>query len=781
MKFRVGVALLALLALAFRVRPVSDLGPDDTLPYPYVMASASDGRDLLVLVDGGEQSVRRVYAQRVSHDGVVERAFHLGEAEDAAVVWSEGSYLVALGMRDGLQLARVSAEGALLGAPAPIDRRWCGNIRLAARPGRTLLTAACEQGLSAFLLDEHDRLTRAPVRLSAFGTSGYQTAATASGFALAEFTRRGATLQRLDVDGNAAGEPLVIDAGVVAPGKIAARGDEIALAYPAGDELDRVMFAVVGAANELLTAPTRIREPLAGQRVDYVVAGMAWTGEHVTVAVNWLGTNERAELLYVARDGSARGSAPLAGAPFEAFASTLHATASGDAFVTWLQHESAARHWLAGVVRRQEIARYPLGRALAAQLTPAIASRRGEYLVAWCESRGGDRFEIRASRLDRNGRYLDGRGILVGLGDAGGPFGLAAASDGTNWLVVWENGAARIAPDGRLLDERPLDVGFGRNYAVAAGAGRFMLAFERNGSIFARELSAGGVPGPERQLVTFGLRRFARPAVVFRGNEFLVAFTIGESRFFEEQQIGVQRVDLTGAPIGTPYALTFAIPSSRSPVGPRLAWNGRETLVAATASAILGRNDVERPLYLHDRVPFASGCAIDVAADGRDFVMALDTTLDTALEADRGRMVTLRLSPSGVVLSGVNRILGHHTRPALTADAGSAPMLAMVERDPLFDAVPRVAVAFLSEVGEAPQPRPLVVQSTRAGDFLDVTWTPLSDVTTFGIAVEVQEPDGMWRLVGVAPAGAGRARMSLHGFEPVAVRAQAWSGPGLLR
>src|SRR5438876_10485234 len=71
-----------------------------------------------------------------------------------------------------------------------------------------------------------------------------------------------------------------------------------------------------------------------------------------------------------------------------------------------------------------------------AQTSVVATAGDGLYLVAWIETS-----QVRVSRIDRLGRYLDGAGVVVGNG--GGP--LIIAGNGTSWLVVWQLAAARVS------------------------------------------------------------------------------------------------------------------------------------------------------------------------------------------------------------------------------------------------------------------------------------------------------------------------------------------------
>jgi hypothetical protein len=82
-----------------------------------------------------------------------------------------------------------------------------------------------------------------------------------------------------------------------------------------------------------------------------------------------------------------------------------------------------------------------------------------DYLVVWEDYRSGSNFDIYGSRVGTDGSVLDPAGIAVStaVGDQECP---ALAFDGTNYLVVWEDGrsgpqdiyGSRVGTDGSVLD-----------------------------------------------------------------------------------------------------------------------------------------------------------------------------------------------------------------------------------------------------------------------------------------------------------------------------------------
>ncbi|HUT32797.1 MAG TPA: hypothetical protein VNE39_04915 [Planctomycetota bacterium] len=84
------------------------------------------------------------------------------------------------------------------------------------------------------------------------------------------------------------------------------------------------------------------------------------------------------------------------------------------------------------------------GLAIAAgahsQAMPDVAGGPDGFLVAWQHHRDGERYEPRAARVGPNGRVLDPDGVELSLGGErlrGGSVGLVRAADG--WLLAWRD------------------------------------------------------------------------------------------------------------------------------------------------------------------------------------------------------------------------------------------------------------------------------------------------------------------------------------------------------
>jgi hypothetical protein len=128
------------------------------------------------------------------------------------------------------------------------------------------------------------------------------------------------------------------------------------------------------------------------------------------------------------------------------------------------------------------------------QQYPSVASDGAGFLVAWEDGRNGSR-DIYGARMAADGSVLDALGIAV-YASAYDQEHPAVAFDGTNYLVVWEDGrngsrdiyGARVAVDGSVLDAVSIQVNtwsYDQQYpAVAFDGANYLVVWEdnRNGS-----------------------------------------------------------------------------------------------------------------------------------------------------------------------------------------------------------------------------------------------------------------------------------------------------------
>ena len=271
---------------------------------------------------------------------------------------------------------------------------------------------------------------------------------------------------------------------------------------------------------------------------------------------------------------------------------------------------------------------------------PATASNGTNYLVVWQDYRNGattgaDLYGVRVSTA---GAVLDISAIPICTA-ASDQISPAVATDGTNYLVVWEDyrnaattGAdiygARITADGTVQDANGIPISTAASDqltpAVAGSGGAYLVVWQdgRNlansgtdiyGSRVSRAgavLDASGIP-----ICTANAAQYSA-AVAFNGNHFLVVWS-------DERNMAVSGVDIYGTRVGTAGAVLDSpnLAISQAPgdaVFPAVASAGSDFLVvwedgrnsATTGDDIYGAR-VTGPGVVSD----PSGLAIAVAPD----------------------------------------------------------------------------------------------------------------------------------------------------------------------
>ncbi|MCA9577598.1 MAG: hypothetical protein KC668_19310 [Myxococcales bacterium] len=225
---------------------------------------------------------------------------------------------------------------------------------------------------------------------------------------------------------------------------------------------------------------------------------------------------------------------------------------------------------------------------------PRVASNGAGYLVAWVDSRAWG-FRIYGARVSLNGILQDDAGLALTPYEtwASAP---AIASDGTDYLVVWEEGM--IAPETRILGTRVTHAGVvldpdsivisdaaehqGAPSVASNGAGYLVVwQDERNGSdqdIFGARVTVGGVvEDPFGFVIATAPRWQGAPAVASNGDDYLVAWADHRAN---DGDVYAARVSSLGVVLDTS---SFAISTAASsPDGVSVASDGTDYYVAWT-------------------------------------------------------------------------------------------------------------------------------------------------------------------------------------------------------
>ncbi len=174
------------------------------------------------------------------------------------------------------------------------------------------------------------------------------------------------------------------------------------------------------------------------------------------------------------------------------------------------------------------------------QSCPAMAFDGWDYLAVWHEWRLGTSNDIFGARVGTDGTVVDTLGIAISTGSKDEMYP-AAAFGGTNYLVVWQdyrNNAydiygARVGADGSVLDPAGIGVSTAtspQEYpAVASDGVNFIVVWEdkRSGSydIYAARVSPGGsVLDPVGIPISTATGDQVHPAIAFDGTNCMVVW-----------------------------------------------------------------------------------------------------------------------------------------------------------------------------------------------------------------------------------------------------------------
>jgi hypothetical protein len=223
------------------------------------------------------------------------------------------------------------------------------------------------------------------------------------------------------------------------------------------------------------------------------------------------------------------------------------------------------------------------------QHNPSVCFGDTNYLVVWEDRRNGLE-DIYGARVNQAGNVLDTAGIAIAT-TSDDQYVPSVASDGTNYLVVWEEEhqtgfdiyAARVDQTGTVLD--PMGIGVStftgnQEFAVVAFDGtNYMVAWqdERNGSwdiYVARVDTLGNVLDQFGIPVTTDTAKCQVPAIAFDGTNYLVLWE--KSRNASVDICGT-RVDKDGNVLD-PSGITVSVaPDSQQ--YPSVAFDGTNYLV----------------------------------------------------------------------------------------------------------------------------------------------------------------------------------------------------------
>ena len=238
--------------------------------------------------------------------------------------------------------------------------------------------------------------------------------------------------------------------------------------------------------------------------------------------------------------------------------------------VAWTDFRSGASYDIygarvsaAGVL--QDAAGVPISTAANNQLRPAVAWNGANHLVAWHDLRSGTTFDIYGARVSAAGAVQDTSGVPISTA-AGPQFAPALASNGTDFLVAWQDArsdpsfdvydiyGARVSAAGAVQDAAGIPISAAPSDQVAPALAwngtNNLVAWENLGSngtsdIYgARVSGAGAVQDPAGLPITTAASFQEATVVAWNGTNFLVAWM--DSRSGTNSDVYGARVNAAG-------------------------------------------------------------------------------------------------------------------------------------------------------------------------------------------------------------------------------------------
>jgi len=826
---------IATPSMAFRARPVSDLRfeelalTDQASPGP--VAAESDGTDYLVVFR--HETLPNIYAQVISQGVPSGPALLIGRWYAVSVIWNGSAYLVTWGDETAIYLTAVSRRGALLSGPKRVISR--GVSLNAVSNGREILVTAERDGvvfgrlvtLNGDPLGDEFKIVDHP------GGIQHALTGTADGFALALF---GAETRVFYLDDAAkprdAGGTFVegplgsLNVYHSAAAKLASDGTNVALIFTRWTAsstdpqvtttaalrsviLDPRPGAIVQPRTLLSYQPSTAPEPNLGNVI--------WNGSEYVVVYSIapaLYSRERRVMLQrISRAGEPLDDPVL-----------LSTAADGSQWPSVIASNGRESLVTSGgsfvrlpIGSRNPTASTKLSRMVSSQYELVMARRQDDFLAVWLESER-DGMTIRASRIDAKGRYLDGTGIVIGTFPEPRPYGffwpaVSVDSDGKNWLVVWSWGAhvygCRVSAAGVVLDPKPIaipsaagDYSADFTPVVRWGGTSWLIVSNSLRQMASTTVTSDGVVGPLKILDevsadsaprTDYLAYFVWPVLDYDGQEFVVAVGVWQGDLNSGKQytsIVTERLGPSGDPIGGSKFI-----SQRELYGGyvlSLATNGSQDLIVFGSE--VGGGHLQCLLFNRGLGPttIAIGqpsdplpSAYDVAWNGKEFVLASITA--------PGEVQLMHLSRLGAVRdtitlprdSGEYRTLGvvfPRSSPAGQTTRGVDPPLGLPIQHDRWSGVTRAQIAFPGDVADSQLQRqvpvaPVIGKAIGDPTGVTITWQPQDGV--LGFDIELQQPDGGERVIGVAAGSASSTHIPYAGLTGTAVRLRAWNTAGL--
>lgn len=463
-------------------------------------ASATDGRDFLLVWNDSRSGRDAVYATRVAADGSILDAEGIllsntnERTYSAAVAWTGDAYVIAWSGENGCSFRRLGADGRLIDASSRVfESGACYRPRVAAANGAAMIAAVRPYAGVDFVVVESNGVSR---RLPSMRAPGLSAFACSSRECVVAWTRWNdeVAARRIAWDGvplDAADVTLALDAADPA---LAANDDRFLLAWT-----EKAASALGSSrlwARELTGEPFVVTETNAPSIHSASVAPsgcgfiVAWNQQ---AAPPLLGDrrapslhNDRIEL-HAKRIGDEPGEAWTIAAAVQDEHPAISSNGTNH-LGAWIEPRTyKIRANVPGVVTT----------SATTQMQPQLVDCGDHVLVVWAEElRGNGNFTVLARRFRLSGDAIDATPIAI-ASSVYSQTHPAAAFDGQSYLIAWsENDGTRarsldrngrLAPEVTTLSMR----GGGRASVVATDRGFAILHPDNRDTLAVTQLPAG--------------------------------------------------------------------------------------------------------------------------------------------------------------------------------------------------------------------------------------------------------------------------------------------------
>ena len=276
----------------------------------------------------------------------------------------------------------------------------------------------------------------------------------------------------------------------------------------------------------------------------------------------------------------------------------------------------------------------------------------------------------------------------------GHEFAPAVAFDGTNYLVVWEDGrgayddiyAARVSPAGAILDPGGIAISTAereqREPTVAFDGANYLVAWTdyrsgTNTDIYGARVSrAGTVLDPAGIAIQTATGHQGPPTLAFGGTNYLVAWDDGGRIYAARVSPAGAVLDPTGIAISMDPSALSSYPSvAFDGANYLVAWGSRGYDIAGARVSLAGAVLDPTGIAISTAVGFQFQKSAAVAFDGTNYAVAWERSTPSTNPDIYGTRVTPAgavLDPTGIAISTA----GYHQRAPAVGSDGSHSLVA---------------------------------------------------------------------------------------------------------